>query len=671
MRLTRVTNKVFGSTASIVDDPTYGPQIGQFGSAKAGTYNATADVATIQGLPAWNNGWIDAVIPNQQYPTLPEMTGFGKVVTHQTGYILQEGIPEWDSGTTYYKNSIVKHASITSIQSATASIGDSTGITSASVNSNTFISQISTDGVYVFSYDGANWLYNGISTSLNIYGITYEGTAVNGDEITITLSTETTLNDALLYISLTDENINNNPTSGVIHWKPFINEVNNNTRFAINNGDINLLINNSNKIEFNIDNSNPLTYTSVNGSTRVVNALNDIDVSTVADGTYKIVLPATGNQPSLSNGKIYNQIDIPINATLMGNLNLFNGIVSGFATGASAIKSKYLLISGLPTSYSTIDFIVKYNMSGDINTLQNIFAYGGDKNKSIAINLNSGKLALFVSSNGSTWDVVNDTQSTLTVSANTNYYIRVQFTGTQYLVDLSTTGEFDSEEINYITVNSTTSPYKADFLDLGLFCQVSGTTINNFLGSINIIESTIKTDNNLVWQGKGNNDDIWLNPLEPYTVKQYDGSNWNNYNDVILLDSSVTVASGAITALEQPRYNNSHMIPNKYYISGLGMPSHRYDEITPGATESTYVAPANGYFTLVANAAGNGFCSAGLENLQNYLSSYFAINTLVGYPLNAFLPAKKGDVISLYHLNVNIRQFRFIYAEGENEHVYS
>lgn len=220
-RLTRVTNKVFGSTASIVDDPTYGPQIGQFGSAKAGTYNATADVATIQGLPAWNNGWIDAVIPNQQYPTLPEMTGFGKVVTYQTGYILQEGVAEWDAGTTYYKNSIVKYASTTSTQSATASIGDSTGVTSASVNSNTFISQISTDGVYVFSYDGANWLYNGISTSLNIYGVTYEGTAVNGDEITITLSTTITLNDAVLYLSLTDNNINNNPDGDNVNWRIF------------------------------------------------------------------------------------------------------------------------------------------------------------------------------------------------------------------------------------------------------------------------------------------------------------------------------------------------------------------------------------------------------------------------------------------------------------------
>lgn len=218
-RLTRITNKVFGATASIADDPLYGPQIGQFGSAKAGTYNATADVATIQGLSAWNNGWIDAVIPNQQYPTLPEMTGFGKVVTYQTGYILQEGIPEWDAGTTYYKESIVKVIPITTSRSATASIGESTGITSASVDLATFITQITIDGDYVFTFDGSNWTYDGVNTNLSIYGITYEGTPANNDTITISLTTIENIGELTLYVSTQDENTNHNPVSSPSYWR--------------------------------------------------------------------------------------------------------------------------------------------------------------------------------------------------------------------------------------------------------------------------------------------------------------------------------------------------------------------------------------------------------------------------------------------------------------------
>lgn len=104
-KLTRITGKVFGATASATGND---PEIGQFGSALAGTYNGTTDVATIQGLTAWSNGFIGAVTPTNQYPPLPEMTGFGKVITHQTSYLLQEGVPEYDANTTYYENSICK-----------------------------------------------------------------------------------------------------------------------------------------------------------------------------------------------------------------------------------------------------------------------------------------------------------------------------------------------------------------------------------------------------------------------------------------------------------------------------------------------------------------------------------------------------------------------------------
>lgn len=100
-KLTRLTGKVFGQTADATGQD---PEIGQFGSAKAGTYVGTGDVATIQSLPAWSNGWIDAVTPSQQFPTLPEMTGVHKVLSYQNAYILQQGVPEWDSATTYYEN---------------------------------------------------------------------------------------------------------------------------------------------------------------------------------------------------------------------------------------------------------------------------------------------------------------------------------------------------------------------------------------------------------------------------------------------------------------------------------------------------------------------------------------------------------------------------------------
>lgn len=98
-KYTRLTGKVFGSSATATGDD---PEIGQFGSALAGTYNGTTDISLIQSLPAWQKGFIGCVTPSTQFPPLPEMTGFGKVLSHQICYLLQQGVPEYDSGTTYY-----------------------------------------------------------------------------------------------------------------------------------------------------------------------------------------------------------------------------------------------------------------------------------------------------------------------------------------------------------------------------------------------------------------------------------------------------------------------------------------------------------------------------------------------------------------------------------------
>lgn len=108
-KLTRITGKTFGETATATGND---PQIGQFGSALAGTYVGTTDIPTIQGLSAWSNGFIDAVTPTNQYPPLPEMTGALKVLSYQENYILQQGIPEWDSATNYYENGFCSYEGV-------------------------------------------------------------------------------------------------------------------------------------------------------------------------------------------------------------------------------------------------------------------------------------------------------------------------------------------------------------------------------------------------------------------------------------------------------------------------------------------------------------------------------------------------------------------------------
>lgn len=106
-RLQRVTSKVFAENAT---------EVGQFGSLNAGTKVTTTDISTIQALPAWQNGWQAATVGENCYPTLQERNGLDKVQSYFLNYLLQEGIPEWDSGTTYYIGSIVKLINGTNVQ---------------------------------------------------------------------------------------------------------------------------------------------------------------------------------------------------------------------------------------------------------------------------------------------------------------------------------------------------------------------------------------------------------------------------------------------------------------------------------------------------------------------------------------------------------------------------
>ena len=104
MALTRVTGKVFGGEAPL-------EEIGQFGSALAGTKLNTQDIATIQALKAYSQGWGSAVITSRNFPPIEEVTGVLKTISYQACYSLQAGVPVYDIATDYGVGDIVKVAS--------------------------------------------------------------------------------------------------------------------------------------------------------------------------------------------------------------------------------------------------------------------------------------------------------------------------------------------------------------------------------------------------------------------------------------------------------------------------------------------------------------------------------------------------------------------------------
>ena len=74
---------------------------------------------------------------------------------------------------------------------ASATISQSTGssLSNLAVNIATFKTQISNGGTYTFVYDGANWTYNGADITITDYGITYTGTPVTSDALTVVYRT--------------------------------------------------------------------------------------------------------------------------------------------------------------------------------------------------------------------------------------------------------------------------------------------------------------------------------------------------------------------------------------------------------------------------------------------------------------------------------------------------
>lgn len=125
-----------------------------------------------------------------------------------------------------------------------------------------------------------------------------------------------------------------------------------------------------------------------------------------------------------------------------------------------------------------------------------------------------------------------------------------------------------------------------------------------------------------------------------------------------------TTITSNITNLTTQKPINLLTMSNKNIISGWGMPSNRYIDLTLGASGTTYTAPANGYLHLYkeVNSADQYVV---LTNTNNGLGMHAWVPKSGGGAV-ATIPVKKGDIVSInYTAGANVICFRFIYAEGE------
>lgn len=96
------------------------------------------------------------------------------------------------------------------------------------------------------------------------------------------------------------------------------------------------------------------------------------------------------------------------------------------------------------------------------------------------------------------------------------------------------------------------------------------------------------------------------------------------------------------------------------YLSGLGMPSGRYIDLTLGASGSNYTAPANGWFAF--------YCESICDSRIVTKGGFFG-NTSIGksgFANNNTVSVLKGDIVTLIYSESTGSSLRFYYCEGEN-----
>ena len=147
-------------------------------------------------------------------------------------------------------------------------------------------------------------------------------------------------------------------------------------------------------------------------------------------------------------------------------------------------------------------------------------------------------------------------------------------------------------------------------------------------------------------------------------------SSWSPFYGNILGDLTVTsgkiTAFNPITVVDSVVNSNMSNISNagRSFISGIGMPGNSIN-ITIAASGSSYIAPANGYFSAFYTSTSNSRALLVLQNTTRTINSgdHSYSN---GTGICANIPVQKGDKVILAYDGGNFSYFKFIYAKGEN-----
>lgn len=190
------------------------------------------------------------------------------------------------------------------------------------------------------------------------------------------------------------------------------------------------------------------------------------------------------------------------NVNIVGTLSDVGGVLSGFTT------TNYATIAApFAPMNNTWEMIFKIKMASSATTGTMIGC-----GYSWAINRNN---MLYLSSNGSSWDIANDAAGITTFQANTTYWFKLIFTGTQYVLYSSTTGTFSGEQVTEVTVSSSTKIHSGNTITLGTWAGGDSAEVE-----VDLNESYININGSRWWTGRQpicfTDEPIWQGMVSTY-----------------------------------------------------------------------------------------------------------------------------------------------------------
>lgn len=236
-------------------------------------------------------------------------------------------------------------------------------------------------------------------------------------------------------------------------------------------------------------------------------------------------------------------------------------------------------------------------------------------------------------------NVLSYSGNVVTLAANTTY--------TNYLKATNTTA-------GVLTVDIPTTPVSATW---NLFIEGGALVAYN---NARYIQKT---------QPTGSTDAVWFNTSkEPVIQYKWDNSSAFVSYTGVYCGQAVTNASGVVSSIVQPRFNENGYVANRQTVAKMAMPSSNSISVTLASTASSfltgsyYTAPANGYFSMggVPSSSNNFiYIANGNVRAQGFGNTSVAINI--------YLPCQKGQSIyyQWYNLQANSFFANFTYAEGE------